>query len=286
METEQQKFTDALISCIETFSAPDRLKESVLYSIRAGGKRIRPILMKLMCKGLNGDEERIYPAAIALEMVHTYSLIHDDLPAMDDDEFRRGQLTNHKKFDEATAILAGDGLLANSFQLITQAECYSDREKSYIVSMLAQASGLEGMVAGQYLDMQAENREISIAELEQIHRLKTGRLISFAIEVGGFLAKASVVQMQKIKVFGDYVGLIFQIQDDILDVEGDQAITGKQIGSDAVNDKSTYTSLLGLEGAKQHKEQYVSQAMEALRQLELEHSDLARVCQYISERNQ
>ncbi|WP_130859842.1 polyprenyl synthetase family protein [Gracilibacillus phocaeensis] len=286
LTSEQQLITEAITSKIESLPIPKRLKDSVLYSVQAGGKRIRPILMKWTVAALGGNIARVYPTAVALEMIHTYSLIHDDLPSMDDDKFRRGQLTNHKKFDEATAILAGDGLLTNSFFMVSNSDQYTPKEKSYLISLLAEASGLTGMVAGQYLDMQAENQEITIDELEEIHRLKTGGLISFAIETGGFIAGVTNQQQLLLKDLGDCLGLIFQIQDDILDVEGDQALLGKQVGSDVSNEKSTYTSILGVDGAKQHKERYVQKMKGILSQLHLTDSDLAQLCHYISERNQ
>ncbi|WP_018931661.1 polyprenyl synthetase family protein [Gracilibacillus lacisalsi] len=286
LDKEQQQLNNALTSYITRLDIPDRLRESVLYSIEAGGKRLRPLLMKLTCTGLGGDPEKVYPAAVALEMIHTYSLIHDDLPAMDDDTYRRGQLTNHKKYDEATAILAGDGLLTNSFHVITTSNLYTDQEKVSIITKLSKASGLEGMVAGQYLDMEAENQTISISNLERIHHLKTGRLISFAVEIGGFLAGVSLDKMETLKKFGDYLGIIFQIQDDILDIEGDQEIIGKRVGSDVDNEKSTYPSIMGLEGAKQYKTKYVKEAARCLQKVGLENTDLALISSYLSERNQ
>ncbi|MGN8645436.1 polyprenyl synthetase family protein [Gracilibacillus sp. HCP3S3_G5_1] len=286
LDKEQHQLNNALTSYIKQLDIPDRLRESVLYSIEAGGKRLRPLLMKLTCEGLGGDTTKVYPAAIALEMIHTYSLIHDDLPAMDNDTYRRGQLTNHKKFDEATAILAGDGLLTNSFHVITSSDLYTDSEKVIIVKKLAKGSGLEGMVAGQFLDMEAENQLITIHDLERIHHLKTGRLISFAVEIGGFLAGVSQEEMRILKKFGDYLGIIFQIQDDILDIEGDQAIIGKQVGSDITNEKSTYPSILGLKEAKEYKEKYVKDALQCLHDVGIENTDLALLTSYLSTRNQ
>ncbi len=286
LDKEQQQLNTALTSYISELDMPNRLRESVLYSIEAGGKRLRPLLMKLTCQGLGGDPQKVYPAAVALEMIHTYSLIHDDLPSMDDDMYRRGQLTNHKKYDEATAILAGDGLLTNSFHVITTTDLYTDQEKANIVAKLSKASGLEGMVAGQYLDMEAENQTISISKLERIHHLKTGRLISFAVEIGGLLAGVSSERMEILKNYGDYLGIIFQIQDDILDIEGDQTLIGKRVGSDIDNEKSTYPSILGLEGAKQYKTKYVNEAVRCLKEVGLANTDLALISHYLSERNQ
>ncbi len=286
LKKEQDALNVALINYINDLEIPSRLKNAVLYSVNAGGKRLRPLLMKLTCTGLGGDGERITPAAVGLEMMHTYSLIHDDLPAMDDDEYRRGQLTNHKKFDEATAILAGDGLLTNSFHVVSTTPLYSAEEKVEIVSKLTTAGGLEGMVAGQLLDMEAENKQIAIGELESIHHLKTGRLISCAVEIGGYLAGISAEKVKILKEFGDYLGIIFQIQDDILDVEGDQAMIGKKVGSDRDNDKSTYPSILGLKGAKKHKEKYLEEAYKCLEIVGLKGTELEQLTRYLSERNQ
>ncbi|MFC4404255.1 polyprenyl synthetase family protein [Gracilibacillus xinjiangensis] len=283
---EQGRFNQLLIDYLNGLTMPPLLKKSTIYSIKAGGKRLRPILMKLTCEGLNGNVDKVYPAAIALEMVHTYSLIHDDLPAMDNDTYRRGMLTNHKKFDEATAILAGDGLLTNSFHSIANATCYSDKEKVFIVSKLAQASGLEGMVAGQSMDMQAEQGLTEVDELEHIHQLKTGKLLTFAVVVGAYLAGASNEIMDKIEQFGQTIGLVFQIQDDILDIIGDQEIMGKASGSDEGNQKSTYPSLLGFDGAMEHKNRYVQQAKQLLHEMKLEGTYLEQLVDYLSNRNQ
>lgn len=286
LHNEQVKMNEKLFTYIHTLKVPARLKDAILYSMQAGGKRLRPLLMKLTCTGLGGKEERVYPATVALEMIHTYSLIHDDLPAMDDDTYRRGQLTNHIKFDEATAILAGDGLLTNSFHLISSSNKYTPEEKIQLITKLSAASGLEGMVAGQYLDMEAENKQVSVNELEQIHRLKTGQLISFAIEAGGLLAEVNNEKQAKLKTLGEYLGLIFQIQDDILDVEGDQQLLGKKVGSDIHNEKSTYPSLLGLEGAKKHKNNYLKRTKDLIKELNLENTELEILTEYVSERNQ
>ncbi|PWU69095.1 geranyl transferase [Gracilibacillus dipsosauri] len=274
-----------LLQYIDTLNIPERLKRSTKYSINAGGKRLRPILMRLTCEGLQGDCEKIYPAAVALEMIHTYSLIHDDLPAMDDDMYRRGKLTNHRQFDEATAILAGDGLLTNSFQVIASANVYNAEEKVYLINRLTEASGMEGMVGGQLLDMEAEQQEITIEQLEQIHRLKTGCLLSFAIDAGSYLAGANDKTRFILRQFAEYIGLIFQIQDDILDVVGDQHLMGKASGSDQGNSKSTYPSVLGLDGAISHKKSYVNKAKQCLEQAGLKGSRLEGLTDYLSERD-
>jgi geranylgeranyl diphosphate synthase, type II len=284
IEEEQQRMTMELQKYLKSLSMPKRLQESTMYSVNAGGKRLRPLLMKLAAKGLNGNEERVYPAALALEMVHTYSLIHDDLPAMDDDMYRRGQLTNHKQFDEATAILAGDGLLTNSFHVITSNPQYTDEEKVFLIHRLSKASGLEGMVAGQLMDMEAEDKQVAIEELENIHLLKTGMLLTYALEIGAYLAGASTEIISKITELGKYVGLIFQIQDDILDVIGDQELLGKTVGSDMENNKTTYPSLLGLDGAIEHKNRYVKKAKVIIESVHLKETELDLIIDYLSNR--
>ncbi|WP_328701103.1 polyprenyl synthetase family protein [Aquibacillus kalidii] len=281
----QQLVTDELIKQISNLEAPSRLKDSMLYSLEAGGKRLRPILMMASCESYGGNYKSVLPVAIALEMIHTYSLIHDDLPAMDDDNFRRGKPTNHRKFDEATAILAGDGLLTYSFEHIVSLPHLSSEQKLFLIRILSKASGPTGMVAGQVLDMEAEKVDSSLAELEQIHRLKTGQLINFAIVGGAFIGGATKEQLESIEHFSNYLGLIFQVQDDILDVTGDQETIGKPVGSDEGNYKSTYPKLLGIEGAIKKKNDYVAKAKIALYKAGIEHSVLEELTDYLSNRN-
>ncbi len=228
---------------------PERLKASMLYSVEAGGKRLRPVLLMAAYHAYDNDTDVALTPAVALEMIHTYSLIHDDLPAMDDDDLRRGQPTNHKVYDEATAILAGDALLTYSFELISSDPQLSANQKVQIVKSLSEVSGPKGMVAGQALDMKAEQREITLEELETIHTLKTGELLRFAVGTGAYLGGASTEQIAHLENFAYYLGLIFQVQDDVLDVTGDPDKLGKPVGSDEANDKNTYPKLLGLEGA-------------------------------------
>ncbi|MBT2214411.1 polyprenyl synthetase family protein [Virgibacillus dakarensis] len=236
----------------------------MLYSIEAGGKRLRPILLTASFEAYDQDKQKIISTAAALEMIHTYSLIHDDLPAMDDDDFRRGKPTNHRVFDEATAILAGDALLTYSFQIISDDPLLTDRQKIFLIKLLSQASGPNGMVAGQMMDIEAENNAVSLERLEEIHALKTGELIKFAIIAGAFIGGATNKQLEFLDQFAYNLGLIFQVQDDILDVIGDQDKIGKPVGSDEGNNKSTYPKLLGTEGAIEQKQQYVKRAKAAL----------------------
>lgn len=270
---------------LQSLSIPNRLKDSMLYSIEAGGKRLRPILMLASFEAFKNEIEKVISTACALEMIHTYSLIHDDLPAMDDDDLRRGKLTNHKMFDEATAILAGDGLLTYSFEIIANDPLLTEQEKVEIIKLLAKASGPSGMVAGQILDMESEEKFISLEQLEQVHRLKTGELISFAIHAGAYLGGATKEQLQHLQTYSSYLGLIFQVQDDILDVTGDQDKLGKPLGSDEGNQKSTYPKLLGIEGAQQKKEEYVQEAVNALRKANADESYLFTLTEYLSNRD-
>src|SRR5690625_1592167 len=201
------------------------------YSLFAGGKRLRPILLLASYNTFASNKEKVFKTAAALEMIHTYSLIHDDLPAMDDDDYRRGKLTNHKVFDEATAILAGDALLTYSFEIIAEDPSLNDVEKVYLLRMLSKKSGPKGMVAGQILDLAYENKDITLEQLEEIHHLKTGQLLKFPILAGAFLGNATEEELKYLEEFAHYIGLIFQIQDDILDVIGDEEKLGKPVGS-------------------------------------------------------
>lgn len=264
---------------------PDRLKQSMKYSLKAGGKRIRPILVMASNKAYNECKEKVINIAIALEMIHTYSLIHDDLPAMDDDDLRRGKLTNHRKFDEATAILAGDALLTYSFELIADDAHLTDIEKVRVISDLSKASGPKGMVAGQMLDTEAEDIKVDLEALERIHHLKTGALLEFAITSGAFIGGATEEELMHLKRFSYYLGLIFQVQDDLLDVFGDEEKIGKPVGSDLENEKSTYPKLLGIEGAEAKKLDYVKKAKESLRKANADESYLMDLTELISERD-
>lgn len=273
---------------IDREKTPENLANSIYYSLLAGGKRLRPILLfaSFDTFAQDGvDRNKTLHTAAALEMIHSYSLIHDDLPAMDDDDYRRGNLTNHKKFDEATAILAGDALLTDSFYLIMNDSLLSAEEKVFIAEALSFASGSTGMVGGQILDMEGENRSLQLHELEKIHELKTGRLIEFAILAGAYLAKGNDIHNQALKQFAYYLGLIFQVQDDILDVIGDEEKLGKPVGSDEGSDKSTYPNLLGLDGAIEKKASYVHLAEEALKIMDVGKSRLMDLLHHFANRD-
>lgn len=243
------------------------LRESVLYSIHAGGKRIRPFLLLEVLEAL---QITICPAhtqvAAALEMIHTGSLIHDDLPAMDDDDFRRGRLTNHKKFGEALAILAGDALFLDPYALIAQADL-SSQTKVDLIASLSLASGSLGMVAGQVLDMEGERQELSLEELQTIHANKTGKLLAFPFQAAAILASLDEKMQLQLKTVGELIGLAFQVRDDVLDVTASFEEIGKTPQKDLQAEKSTYPALLGLPKAIEFCNQTLDQANEKLEEI-------------------
>ncbi|TDM13163.1 polyprenyl synthetase family protein [Macrococcus lamae] len=226
------------------------LDESMKYSLLAGGKRVRPVLLLTTLEMFGKSAESGLSAAAAIEMIHSYSLIHDDLPAMDNDDYRRGQLTNHKVFGEATAILAGDGLLTDSFTQLMGDKHLTADTKVKLARLISLAAGSRGMVGGQMLDMAAEKSELTLQEMETVHTHKTGDLIRTCFLCAGVIAEQNDEAMEKLDTLGSKVGLLFQIKDDILDVEGSLEEMGKEAGSDAVNSKTTYVTLLGLPEAK------------------------------------
>lgn len=231
-----------------TFKSQTHLEEAMRYSLEAGGKRLRPLIMFAVIAAFNKPVEPAYHYGAALEMIHTYSLIHDDLPAMDDDELRRGKPTNHIQYSESTAILAGDALLTKAFELMTRGHA-SAETKLMLIEELAKSSGHEGMVGGQQADMDGEFSNLSVEQLESIHARKTGQLIHFAFLAGGVLAGASVETVTDLEEMAYMLGVAYQIRDDILDVQGTEEELGKRTGVDAKLGKSTYPALLGLEKA-------------------------------------
>ncbi|MGA9287785.1 MAG: polyprenyl synthetase family protein, partial [Anaerobacillus sp.] len=222
---------------IDRVEMPETLKQAMQYSIHAGGKRIRPILMLATVEAFGEAVDKAIPVACAVEMIHTYSLIHDDLPAMDDDDLRRGKPTNHIVFGEATAILSGDALLTQSFEVIADANLSSE-QKVEIIKLLSHSAGPAGMVGGQMADLNGEKQELTLEQLEYIHHHKTGKLLVFSVLAGAIIANATLHQRKHLQGFGEHMGLAFQISDDILDVEGEQDKLGKLPGSDESNGKS------------------------------------------------
>ncbi len=233
-------------------SEPVSIHEAMRYSLFAGGKRIRPILALATAEMLGGDEKLIIRPACALELIHTYSLIHDDLPALDNDDLRRGMPTCHKKFGEAMAILAGDALLTHAFQVLSEPDSgkLSPENRLRVINLVAEASGTAGMAGGQVADLEAENRVITKEELKSIHSRKTGALISASILLGAYFSDADDGDIRVLTSAGDAMGTLFQVVDDILDVEGDTALLGKKSGADESLNKATYPSLYGLEESK------------------------------------
>ncbi|MGH2318112.1 polyprenyl synthetase family protein [Planococcus sp. SE5232] len=277
----QQEMAEQILS----LSIPDSLKESMHYSLQAGGKRIRPILLLAVLHELNGQEHPdALKVAAAIEMIHTYSLIHDDLPSMDDDDLRRGMPTNHKVFGEAIAILAGDALLTYSFGIVARLQNVSSDDKIRLIDLMSVSSGAEGMVGGQVLDIEGEEKKLTLEELEQVHRLKTGALLTYSILAGGILAQATNEEIMALSRFGEHLGLAFQIQDDILDVTGTSQELGKTAGKDESSEKSTYPGILTLPKAKEKLDFHASEAINALGELSGEKSLLLQLTQLIVER--
>lgn len=237
--------------------------EAMDYSLSAGGKRIRPILTLEFCRLCGGAAEDAYPFAAAIEMVHTYSLIHDDLPCMDDDDYRRGRPTNHKVYGEAMAVLAGDGLLTEAFAVALSAKIPAERVVR-ATAALAEAAGCSGMLGGQVIDLESENRQIPLELLETLHRQKTAALIRGAVRMGAIVGGADARQIEAADRYAEALGLAFQITDDILDVTGDAEKLGKSVHSDERAGKSTYVTALGLEKAKERAEELTACAVESL----------------------
>ncbi|UAL50976.1 polyprenyl synthetase family protein [Bacillus sp. CMF21] len=270
---------------VSGLKGPASIKEAMIYSLSAGGKRIRPALVLAVLNAFGKREEIGIPAACAVEMIHTYSLIHDDLPSMDDDDLRRGKPTNHKVYGEALAILSGDGLLTHSFGLIADQQDISAEKRLALISELVKASGIEGMVGGQVADMQGEAKNLQLSELEYIHEHKTAKLLAFSIIAGAILAEASNDEIAKLREFAYHIGIAFQIQDDILDIEGQQSKIGKPVGSDETNKKTTYPSLLTLPGAKQKLEDHISHAKAILANINIQSGLLEELCDLIASRD-
>lgn len=249
---------------IQRLNIPASLKDSMHYSLQAGGKRIRPILLLAVLHELGENHPDALKVAASIEMIHTYSLIHDDLPSMDNDDLRRGMPTNHKVFGEAIAILAGDALLTYSFGVIARLNHVSSDDKVRLIDLLSVAAGAEGMVGGQVLDIEGEEKTLTLAELEQVHRLKTGALLTYSILAGAILGKAQPEEMVALGRFGEHIGLAFQIQDDILDVTGTSQELGKTAGKDESSAKSTYPGLLTLPKAKEKLDFHAEEALQAI----------------------
>lgn len=273
----------------KTGGLQDQLIQAMSYSLLGGGKRIRPILVLEFNRLCGGIQEAAMPFACAVEMVHTYSLIHDDLPCMDNDDMRRGKPSNHKKFGEDMALLAGDALQALAFEVMLSKEsvCAAGAKRAAIAAgILGRAIGADGMVGGQVIDILSEGKQVSLEILRKMDEGKTGALILACAQMGCVLGGGTEQELEAAKQYATAVGLAFQIVDDILDIEGDTALLGKKVGSDVVNHKSTYVSMLGMEQAKNLVQQLTKQAIDALEVFEKDTGYLKALAQHLAVRNQ
>jgi geranylgeranyl diphosphate synthase, type II len=264
---------------------PQRLQEAIRYSMLAPGKRLRPILVVASAESVGGSPNAVLPTACALECIHAFSLIHDDLPCMDNDDYRRGRLTNHKVFGEAIALLAGDALLALAFELVAGNAAHIAPDRALAaMRMIARASGTWGMVGGQVVDIESEGRDITFETLRSIHALKTGALLTASSVVGAMLCGATADQQAALTEYGHRIGLAFQIADDILDVVGDEAKIGKPVGSDEKQDKATYPKFFGIDESRRRALCEARAAVEALAGFDSRAEPLRAIAHYIVER--
>jgi geranylgeranyl diphosphate synthase type II len=287
IKKNNQIIDTALGAMIQGSQFSPALVEAMKYSLMAGGKRIRPVLCLAACEAVGGQPQKALTAACALEMIHTYSLIHDDLPAMDDDELRRGKATCHIAFDEATAILAGDALLTLAFEVLSSIDSndgYPAEQRLQVIHLISGAAGYQGMIQGQMLDIASEGTALDADELERMHRLKTGAMIEASLACGALLGGADHRQKELLSDYGRKIGLAFQVADDILNVEGNPDLMGKAVGTDNEREKSTYPSVLGVERARQFSKKIIQEALQALETFDKQADPLRGIAQYIIER--
>lgn len=262
------------------------IMESMNYSLSAGGKRLRPILTLEACKLVGGNESDAIPFAVAIEMIHTYSLIHDDLPALDNDDLRRGRKTNHIVYGEDIAILAGDALLNYAFEVMLSTSLEKDNPRKYLraINEIAKSVGIYGMIGGQVVDVQSENMQISKEKLDYIHNNKTAAIIIGCMRAGAIIGDANEDDLEKITKYAKNIGLSFQIVDDILDIIGDESKLGKKVGSDIENHKSTYPSLIGLEESKKIAQDLIEDAKLSIKSINNDREFLCGLADYIIDR--
>jgi geranylgeranyl diphosphate synthase type II len=287
IENKRQYVNDALGKILLDSKNSEPIINAMKYSLMSGGKRIRPVLCFAAAEAVGGKPENVLTAACALEMIHTYSLIHDDLPAMDDDELRRGKPTCHIAFNEATAVLTGDALLTLAFQVLSSVRVADGGQAVRwleVVRIISVAAGHQGMIQGQMLDMAAEGRRLSVEGLKNMHSLKTGALIGASLQCGAVLSDAKPQQINALKIYARNIGLAFQVTDDILNVEGDPETLGKAVGTDELRDKSTYPAVLGLESSKQFAKNLLDKALHALEGFDKHADPLRAIAAYIIER--
>jgi geranylgeranyl diphosphate synthase, type II len=287
LEARRLAVEEALEAALPAEDGMDaRVVEAMRYSLFAGGKRLRPILCLAAAEAVGADLQHAMPAACALEMIHTYSLIHDDLPAMDDDDLRRGIPTNHKVFGEAIAILAGDGLLTEAFTLLGNCRTLPADRVVQLVAVISAAAGHRGMVGGQVVDMLWQNRTADISVVRYMHGKKTAALIAASTQAGALAGGGSSDQVERLGRYGRAVGLAFQIVDDILDIRGDAALLGKKTGVDIARGKATYPAAVGLEQADKDARALISKALEALAEFDHRAEPLRALARYIVARKQ
>ncbi len=287
INVKSQVVNDTLEKILQNSQQGETINKAMRYSLMAGGKRIRPVLCLAAAEAVDGNPEDALIAACAMEMIHTYSLIHDDLPAMDDDELRRGKPTCHVAFDEATAILTGDALLTLAFEILASVPFENGDQATkwlQVIRIIAIAAGARGMIQGQMLDSAAEGCNLNVNELESMHTLKTGALIEASLQCGALLAGADNAQRGFLKTYARNIGLAFQVADDILNVEGNPEVMGKAVGTDMLHEKSTYPSILGLETSKQFAQKLVRQALQTLETFDNKAEPLRAMATYIVER--
>jgi geranylgeranyl diphosphate synthase type II len=288
LSSKRKLINNALGAIIENNSKDTKIKSAMEYSLMSGGKRLRPILCIAAAETVGSHLEDTMGAACAIEMIHTYSLIHDDLPAMDNDNLRRGRPTCHIKFDEATAILAGDALLTLAFEILSSVESV-DKDHGFnrlrALHAIAMASGYKGMIEGQMQDISAEGNVLGIEDLKKMHRLKTGALIEASVIAGTILGNGNRDQIEKLNNYARNIGLAFQITDDILNVEGDPDIMGKDAGTDQARGKSTYPSIIGMKNSKEIAKKLVNDALKVLDYFDNKADPLRAIAHYIVDRN-
>tara|TARA_B110000438_G_scaffold101258_1_gene100201 strand:- start:426 stop:1337 length:912 start_codon:yes stop_codon:yes gene_type:complete len=287
--SERKKLIDEKILSLlpEESAYPESIHKAMRYSLLAGGKRLRPILVIAATEAIGGDLKAVLPFAVAAEMIHTYTLIHDDLPALDNDDLRRGKPTNHKVFGEAIAILAGDALLTEAFILMTRSSGTESIPSECLLNAtheMAIALGSKGMIGGQVVDLESEGGPINAETLEYIHTYKTGFLIRACIRCGGILSQANSRQLSSLSRFGDHIGHAFQIIDDILDITGDEKKLGKDIGSDLTKDKATYPALYGLEESRKKAEELVKESLASLEEFDDRADPLRQIARFFVQR--
>ncbi len=273
---------------LEGTNQATRIVQAMQYSLLAGGKRLRPILAIAAAEAIQGDAGAVLPAACAIEMIHTYSLVHDDLPAMDNDMLRRGQPSAHVQFDEATAILAGDALLTKAFEIISVPQDGNATDFSrqlLVIHILAKAAGYQGMIQGQMLDIDTEGQQLDLDNLRELHKLKTGALIEASVMVGALYGNADAVELTALRSYANLIGLAYQVVDDILNVSGNPARLGKAVGTDSAKGKNTFPALLGLKKTRIYAKDLIQNALKALINFDIKADPLRAIATYINERD-